>query len=185
MWAGCGGADGGAGLLSNGGTATTDDATPSAGQDRGCATYEFGLRWMLVLMRVSVPFLVFYFDTYIFFNGFSAIFSSLIALRRRIGVVSQWRHVIAYLPSNVRDFNVKLLGTANGDSAAAAEASKRSGKPDWCVEARSLEWQAYARAWNGIVHTLRESDALSNRERDELLFLSLTGPECEAFFQVP
>ena len=37
-----------------------------------CSAYEVGLRWGLVLLRVSVPFLVFYFDTYIFFNGTSA-----------------------------------------------------------------------------------------------------------------
>ena len=34
------------------------------------------LRWTLVLLRFSVPFFVFYFDTYIFFNVFSAVFSS-------------------------------------------------------------------------------------------------------------
>ena len=37
-------------------------------------------------------------------------------LRRKIGVVSHWRHVVAHLPQNVRDFNVKLLGTSNGDA---------------------------------------------------------------------
>ena len=54
--------------------------------------------WTLVLLRFSVPFLVFNFDTYIFFNVGSALFSSAIALRRKIGVVSHWRHVVTRLP---------------------------------------------------------------------------------------
>ena len=153
--------------------------------DHFCGWYELTLRMILVILRLSVPFLVFYFDTYIFFNVCSAAFSSLIALRRRIGVVSHWRHVVIYLQDNVRDFNAKLLGTVNGDSASAARASARSGNADWCVEARSLEWQCYARAWNSIISTLRDSDALSNAERDELLFFWLDGADSEAFFDVP
>ena len=150
-----------------------------------CVLYEQGLRWTLVILRFSVPLLVFYFDTYIFFNVGSAIFSSLIALRRKIGVVSHWRHLVTYLPENVRDFNVKLLGTSNGDSARAADAALRSGKLDWCVEARSLEWQCYARGWNSIVEGLRQADSLSNRERDELCFSWISGAESEIFFDVP
>ena len=133
--------------------------------------------------------------------------SSLLALRRKLGVISQWKHLVAKLPECVHHFNVKLLGTHNGDAAAAAAAAAKSDTVDWSVEARSAEWQCFARAWNEMVlqvtglhchhhlhlHLspppsplqLRFNDNLSNEERDELLFPLLSGRDCEAFFDVP
>ena len=111
--------------------------------------------------------------------------SSLLALRRKLGVISQWKHLVAKLPECVHHFNVKLLGTHNGDAAAAAAAAAKSDTVDWSVEARSAEWQCFARAWNEMVLQLRFNDNLSNEERDELLFPLLSGRDCEAFFDVP
>ena len=65
-------------------------------------------------------------------------------------------------------FNEKLLGTSNGNSAAAAAAVAGSGIADWCVEARSLEWQCFARAWNALITSLRHSDLLTNDESAEV-----------------
>ncbi|KAL3933773.1 MAG: hypothetical protein SGPRY_000137 [Prymnesium sp.] len=53
------------------------------------------------------------------------------------------------------------------------------------VEARSAQWQRWARVWNEIVRNLRERDLLSNLERDELLFFMLREPEHAAFFGTP
>ena len=152
---------------------------------RICGWEEVVLRAALVLLRVSVPFLVFNFDTYIFFNVFSAVFSSIIALRRKIGVVASWRHVVAYMPDSVHNFNVKLLGSSHGNAAKAAREAALAGGSDWCVEARTLEWQSYARAWNAIVIALRDADQLSNVERSELLFGHITGDDASKFFGVP
>ena len=98
-------------------------------------------------------------------------------------MISQWQHLVKRYPEAVQHFNVKLLGTNNGDSLAAAAAAARSGKADWSVEARSAEWQCWARAWNELVFSLRSTDFLSNVERDELVFEVLDERSgCEAFF---
>jgi len=131
--------------------------------------YEVVMRCLLVALRCTVPWLVFQFDTYIWFNLCSGIFSSLLAMRRKIGVIAHWKHLVKRYPEAVHHFNVKLLGTNNGDSLAAAAASASSGKADWSVEARSAEWQCWARAWNEIISSLRFTDVLSNVERDELV----------------
>jgi len=47
-------------------------------------------------------------------------------VRRKIGVISQWEHLVKRYPEAVQHFNVKLLGTDNGDSHAAAAAAARS-----------------------------------------------------------
>ena len=47
-------------------------------------------------------------------------------MRRKIGVISQWEHLVKRYPEAVQHFNVKLLGTDNGDSHAAAAAAARS-----------------------------------------------------------
>lgn len=146
-------------------------------------TYEQVMRLLMVLLRCTVPWLVFQFDTYIWFNLCSAACSALLAVRRKIGVISQWQHLVKRYPEAVQHFNVKLLGTNNGDSLAAAAAASRSGKADWSVEARSAEWQCWARAWNELVFSLRSTDFLSDVERDELVFEFLgEGSGCEAFF---
>ena len=55
-----------------------------------------------------------------------------------------------------------------GDTDAAADAAAQSGTDDWFVEARSLEWQSFARAWNGLITSLRHSDLLTNDESAEV-----------------
>ena len=160
-----------------------------------CLTFNSVMRAVMVALRCVVPFLVFQFDTsssvvdtYICaiqpaqFSLTAALCSSLLALRRKLGVISQWKHLVAKLPECVHHFNVKLLGTHNGDAAAAAAAAAKSDTVDWSVEARSAEWQCFARAWNEMVLQLRFND---NEERDELLFPLLSGRDCEAFFDVP
>ena len=152
-----------------------------------CAAYEGILRWTLLLLRFSVPFLVFQFDTYIFFNLGSTVFSSLIALRRKIGVVSDWRNLVIYVTDNVRDFNAKLLGTEA--PALPSNRSDSDASSTWCADALTFEWQAYSRAWNAIVTSLRESDYISNDEFDELLFDSIIEEDDVdgqgGFFDVP
>ena len=51
-------------------------------------------------------------------------------MRRKIGVISQWEHLVKRYPEAVQHFNVKLLGTDNGDSHAAAAAAARSANPN-------------------------------------------------------
>ena len=58
----------------------------------------------------------------------------------------------------VHHFNVKCLGTNNGDSAKASAAALESGNADWSVEARSAEWQCWGVAWNELVCSLRYND---------------------------
>ena len=50
-------------------------------------------------------------------------------------------------------------------------------------EARSAQWQRWARAWNEIVFSLRSRDHLSDTERDDLLFFSLSRPAHVHFFR--
>ena len=151
----------------------------------GCNVYEFLMRMLLVLARCSVPWLVWQFDTYIWFNVCSAVCSSLLAVRRKIGVIAEWKHLVKQYAEAVHHFNVKCLGTNNGDSAKASAAALQSGKPDWSVEARSAEWQCWGVAWNELVCSLRYNDQISNTERDELLFGFVTGTDVEDFFGVP
>ena len=146
------------------------------------SAYELVMRCLIIVLRCTVPWLVFQFDTYIWFNLGSAICSSMLAVRRKIGVISHWKHLVKRYPEAVHHFNVKLLGTNNGDSLAAAAAAAASGAADWSVEARSAEWQCWARAWNEIMASLRFTDVLSNVERDELVFSFISGADCEDFF---
>ncbi|KAL3933695.1 MAG: hypothetical protein SGPRY_000170 [Prymnesium sp.] len=53
------------------------------------------------------------------------------------------------------------------------------------VEARSAQWQRWARVWNELVRNLRARDLLSDLEQDELLFFVLREPEHVNFFGTP
>jgi hypothetical protein len=45
----------------------------------------------------------------------------------------------------------------------------------WVIQVRTEKWLFFSRAWNDIVTHLRETDIISNDERDMLLFHKLEG----------
>ena len=145
-----------------------------AGFTEECA-YMLVMRFCLIVGRASVPVLVYFFDTYIFYNVCSAVCSVSLGWYRNLGKVSDWLLVLRLMPETVAHFNEKLLcpmHDADGDAAAAAAEDSAEG-----AGARARQWVRFGRAWNEIVVTLRDGDLLSNAESQDLqLAGSATAP---------
>ena len=62
------------------------------------------------------------------------------------------------------------------------EAAARFGH-SWAWHGKGPEWHAFATTWNALVFSLRTRDMISNTERDDLLFESLSDQRHQAFFR--
>ena len=170
-----------------------------------------------------MPFLVFFFDTYIFYNVAAAFCSATLAWSRALGKVSTWSQLLSQMPQTMRHFDRKLVcrlapaadydkeptaaqpprrgsGTCQlpptpriGVGASLEELSSASDAGDGVARRAtplagatsssvsdgptSAEWQSFGRAWNEVVHALRESDLLSDGEYRELIFVAVSDPD--------
>ena len=80
----------------------------------------------------------------------------------------------------VMEFPVEF--TSQHESAASIAGAD---PVDFLPEAMDIKWQHFARAWNSIIHDLRDRDHLSNTERDDLSFTILKGRDVEQIFDAP
>ena len=97
-------------------------------------------------------------------------------------------HPVPPLPYCRYLFNLNLLGLPMDEHYAVAPLKEDEGTRGLdggaAREPRRREWLRFSQAWNAIVLTLRRSDLLSDKERDMLLFHTLSGAEARDFLQV-
>ena len=150
------------------------------------------VRLMAIALRLATPTCVFFFDTNVFYTIMSSICSTLVlAQYRRIGRVSCWASLLTSFDETVQLHGQRLL--CHEKAPKLLDVGAHEQLRDWCVEARSHQWQLFARSWNEIVISLRGCDLLTHAEHDEMLFASLrgTGHEqacgkgAQSFFNVP
>ena len=143
---------------------------------------------MAIALRLATPTCVFFFDTNVFYTIMSSICSTLVlAQYRRIGRISCWASLLTSFDETVQLHGQRLL--CHEKAPKLLDVGAHEQLRDWCVEARSHQWQLFARSWNEIVISLRGCDLLTHAEHDEMLFASLrgTGHEqgAQSFFNVP
>ena len=145
------------------------------------------MRAVLIGLRCTVPLLLALGDTPVFYMFTLAFSSTIKAKRQRIGALSTWADVVGTFFTTQELFNTKLLhhDAASLDHAIEkrkeAEGAARSGSA-WSYHGMSKEWHQFARAWNEIVVSLRARDMISNAERDDLIFETLSSPEHKRAF---
>ena len=77
----------------------------------------------------------------------------------------------------------RIAGAArHPDPASVADQSPVVTGSGYAYTCMSKEWRDFGFGWNAMVHALRSRDHLSNEERDELLFVTLTAPAHREFF---
>ena len=163
----------------------------------------FCLKVMSVGLRVAVPSIMYFLDTYLWFSWTIGVCSTILGWWMGLGAVGSWSKLINTFDESCHLFNEKLVSNVipkgeslhrEGLSLVSArnltpQAIRAMSGPNapaaFLHEARSIEWQRWARAWNEIVYSLRARDQMSNAERDDLLFVSLSRPEHRSFFGVP
>ena len=111
------------------------------------------------------------------FNVTSAVSSSLLAWYSNLGKVSTWRQLLVHMPTTISHTNkiiqphVQPRGRAARRSRDLVEVNPPTGEQSPSQqEPRSKELDRFCRAWNEIVHQLRENDLLSDAECRDLLF---------------
>jgi uncharacterized membrane protein len=77
---------------------------------------------LLILIRCLVPFLVYFFDTYIWYTVVSSAFSVVMATYQRIGRVSTWSQLVRTIESSVALFNEKMINVDDEDDENADDA---------------------------------------------------------------
>ena len=145
-------------------------------------------RLILLSLRWSTPVLLCFCDTVQIYNFVAAIFSAARALHLRIYYATTWAATLSHLATTAYLFNLNLLGLPMDEHYAVAPLKEDEGTRGLdggaAREPRRREWLRFSQAWNAIVLTLRRSDLLSDKERDMLLFHTLSGAEARDFLQV-
>ena len=138
------------------------------------------VRLMVISLRMATPTCVFFFDTNIFYTIMSSVCSTLVLAQfRRIGRITTWGGLLTRFAETTELHGQRLLCKEKAPSPPRVTHAEQLN--DWCIEARSHQWQLMSRSWNEIIRTLRACDLLTDSERDEMLFSSLTGPQASAF----
>ena len=145
-------------------------------------------RLILLSLPWSTPVLLCFCDTVQIYNFVAAIFSAARALHLRIYYATTWAATLRHLATTAYLFNLNLLGLPMDEHYAVAPLKEDEGTRGLdggaAREPRRREWLRFSQAWNAIVLTLRRSDLLSDKERDMLLFHTLSGAEARDFLQV-
>ncbi|KAL1498898.1 hypothetical protein AB1Y20_013420 [Prymnesium parvum] len=151
---------------------------------------DWSVRLVLVGLRWAMPMLFILSDTVLFYTVFLCIGSTLLARKHGVGALQTWSHLITGFMDTQLLFAEKIMAYSPQfeeqlQAARAIKQEKALKGLAWSYEGTSREWQDFGIAWNGIITSLRARDFLSNSERDDLLFDSLSSPESEAHFGFP
>ncbi|MGB0502020.1 MAG: hypothetical protein ACPGNP_12625, partial [Acidimicrobiales bacterium] len=92
------------------------------------------------------------------------------------GAIAAWRSVYAHPEATEDDQVAYADALIRANQWAEAEGVLDRGLASMLAarEPRRREWLRFSQAWNAIVLTLRRSDLLSDKERDMLLFHTLS-----------
>ena len=134
--------------------------------DLAACGFDVTVRCVLLLARTSVPFLVYHFDTYIFFNIASAFCSVTLAWYRNLGRVSNWGQLLQHMPQTIAFFDIKVIGCVEQEQY-----------PEKQLSASTTALARFGGAWNTVVDSLRDCDVLSDTECRELRFGCISDAE--------
>jgi len=125
---------------------------------------------LLILLRWSAPFLMMFADTNLWYILCASVYSSFDGWWQQLGSVSEWTKLVHVFPSMAEAMNRKLISPASVMQIVTEPVSLLDG---FSEPPRTEAFYRFAHLWNQVVHKLREGDLLSDKERDELLFVIL------------
>ncbi|KAG5186996.1 1,3-beta-glucan synthase component-domain-containing protein [Tribonema minus] len=111
----------------------------------------------LIVLRWVPQAFIYLIDTSIWFACWSAIAGSVIGFQKRLGEVRDFATMRAAFMRIPEEFCSKRQIAAR------------------FLEVRTQKWAAFAAVWNEVINKMRESDVISNEERDMLKFHKFVG----------
>ncbi|CAN0121210.1 unnamed protein product, partial [Phaeothamnion confervicola] len=151
----------------------------------------------LIVMRWVPQALIFLIDTSIWFAGWSAAAGSIIGFQEKLGEIRDFAGIRRAFMAIPEVFCAKVVcqgsssllrsgsssggaggaGAGGGGGAGGYGAGLRSAirfQAEF-LDVRTQKWAAFAAVWNEVINQMRQSDVISNAEKDMLKFHSFGG----------